>query len=56
MAQTACSPFVEEVCSEGAARNQNFWHGLRVGYRFGLWSERRLCEEVHLNLAYRSFL
>ena len=27
-----------------------------VGYCFGIRSERRLCEEVHLNLAYRSFL
>jgi transposase len=27
---------------------------LIVGYGFG--SERRLCEEVHLNLAYRWFL
>jgi hypothetical protein len=26
-----------------------------VGYRFGIRSERRLCEEVHLNLAYRWF-
>jgi transposase len=29
---------------------------LIVGYRFGIRSERRLCEEVHLNLAYRWFL
>jgi transposase len=28
---------------------------LIVGYCFGIWSERRLCEEVHLNLAYRWF-
>ena len=26
---------------------------LLVGYCFGISSERRLCEEVHLNLAYR---
>ena len=26
-----------------------------VGYCLGIWSERRLCEEVHLNLAYRWF-
>lgn len=26
-----------------------------VGYRNGIRSERRLCEEVHLNLAYRWF-
>ena len=26
---------------------------LLVGYCFGIRSERRLCEEVHLNLAYR---
>ncbi|CAM3226973.1 Transposase [Asticcacaulis taihuensis] len=26
---------------------------LQVGYCFGIRSERRLCEEVHLNLAYR---
>jgi len=26
-----------------------------VGYRYGIRSERRLCEEVHLNLAYRWF-
>jgi transposase len=29
---------------------------LLVGYCFGIRSERRLCEEVHLNLAYRWFL
>ena len=28
---------------------------LVIGYRFGIRSERILCEEVHLNLAYRSF-
>jgi hypothetical protein len=28
---------------------------LIVGYRFGIRFERRLCEEVHLNLAYRWF-
>jgi transposase len=26
---------------------------LVIGYCFGIRSERRLCEEVHLNLAYR---
>jgi hypothetical protein len=26
---------------------------LLIGYSFGIRSERRLCEEVHLNLAYR---
>src|SRR5882762_4220146 len=30
-------------------------HMLIVGYCFGIRSERRLCEEVHLNLAYRWF-
>ena len=29
---------------------------LMVGYSFGIRSERRLCDEVHLNLAYRWFL
>jgi transposase len=29
---------------------------LMVGYCMGIRSERRLCEEVHLNLAYRWFL
>ena len=29
---------------------------LLVGYCMGIRSERRLCEEVHLNLAYRWFL
>ncbi len=29
---------------------------LLLGYCFGIRSERRLCEEVHLNLAYRWFL
>jgi hypothetical protein len=29
---------------------------LILGYCFGIRSERRLCEEVHLNLAYRWFL
>jgi transposase len=28
---------------------------LLFGYCFGIRSERRLCEEVHLNLAYRWF-
>jgi transposase len=28
---------------------------LLVGYCFGIRSERRLCEEVHVNLAYRWF-
>jgi transposase len=28
---------------------------LTVGYCFGIRSERRLCHEVHLNLAYRWF-
>ena len=28
---------------------------LIIGYCFGIRSERRLCEEVHLNLAYRWF-
>ena len=28
---------------------------LMVGYCFGIRSERRLCDEVHLNLAYRRF-
>ena len=28
---------------------------LFIGYLFGIRSERRLCEEVHLNLAYRWF-
>jgi transposase len=28
---------------------------LLVGYCYGIRSERRLCEEVHLNLAYRGF-
>jgi len=28
---------------------------LIVGYCYGIGSERRLCEEVHLNLAYRRF-
>ena len=29
---------------------------LIIGYCFGIRSERRLCAEVHLNLAYRWFL
>jgi transposase len=28
---------------------------LIVGYAFGIRSERRVCEEVHLSLAYRWF-
>ncbi|MDR7144740.1 transposase [Rhizobium sp. BE258] len=28
---------------------------LLVGYCFGIRSQRRLCDEVHLNLAYRGF-
>jgi transposase len=30
-------------------------HILIVGYSYGIRSERRLCEEVHLNLAYHWF-
>ena len=29
---------------------------LLIGYCYGIRSERRLCEEVHLNLAYRWFV
>jgi transposase len=29
---------------------------LVIGYCFGIRSERRLCEEVHVNLAYRLVL
>lgn len=29
---------------------------LVVGYCYGIRSERRLCEEAHLNLAYRWFV
>jgi transposase len=29
---------------------------LLIGYCYGIRSERRLCEETHLNLAYRWFL
>jgi transposase len=29
---------------------------LMIGYAYGIRSERRLCEEVKLNLAYRWFL
>ncbi len=29
---------------------------LLIGYIMGIRSERRLCDEVHLNLAYRWFL
>ena len=29
---------------------------LIIGYCMGIRSERRLCDEVHLNLAYRWFL
>lgn len=28
---------------------------LTIGYSMGIRSERRLCEEVHLSLAYRGF-
>ncbi len=28
---------------------------LLIGYRFGIRSERRICDEVHLNLDYRWF-
>jgi transposase len=28
---------------------------LLIGYAYGIRSERRLCREVHLNLAYRWF-
>lgn len=28
---------------------------LLVGYSFGIRLERRLCDEIHLNLAYRWF-
>jgi len=35
--------------------DQNRLRMLLVGYCFGICSERRLCEELHLNLAYRWF-
>jgi transposase len=52
-----------------SSAERTHWHGryagqfhpelmmrmLIVGYCFGIRSERRLCEEVHLNLAYRWF-
>jgi transposase len=37
------------------SRSSNRCHGIVRGYCFGIRSERRLCEEVHLNLAYRWF-
>ncbi len=45
-------------CSETARPSMDPELMLRmliVGYCFGIRSERRLCEEVHLNLAYRWF-
>ena len=36
-------------------RSRGMIRMLIVGYGFGIGSERRLCEEAHLNLAYRWF-
>ena len=46
------APFYSEV---GRPSIDPMIRMLIVGYCFGIRSERRLCEEVHLNLAYRWF-
>src|SRR5260221_9058152 len=66
---TCCGRSIGSSNSTGCGRNwlrsTARWGGHRsirmlirmliVGYCFGIRSERRLCEEVHLNLAYRWF-
>src|SRR4051812_18130386 len=47
-------PFYSEIGRPSIDPELMIWM-LIVGYCFGIRSERRLCEEVHLNLAYRLF-
>ena len=52
--RTALSPFYSSI-GRPSVDPELMMRMLIVGYGMGLRSERRLCEEVHLNLAYRSF-
>jgi hypothetical protein len=45
-------PFYSEIGRPSVDRERMI-RMLIVGYCFGIRAERRLCEEVHLNLAYR---
>jgi transposase len=48
------APFYSAICRP-SVDPELMIRMLIVGYCFGICSERRLCEEVHLNLAYRWF-
>jgi transposase len=52
--RTALKPFYSSIGRPSAAP-ELMMRMLIVGYCMGMRSERRLCEEVHLNLAYRWF-
>ena len=52
--RTALKPFYSSI-GRPSVDPELMMRILIVGYCFGLRSERRLCEEVHLNLAYRWF-
>jgi transposase len=54
MANRLLAPCLSPDKSE-SIRSELMIRMLIVGYCFGIRSERRLCEEVHLNLAYRWF-
>ena len=47
-------PFYSEI-GRPSIKPELMLHMLIIGYCFGIRSERRPCEEVHLNLAYRWF-
>jgi transposase len=50
--RTALTPFYNSI-GPPSVDPELMMRVLIVGYCMGLRSERRLCEEVHLNLAYR---
>jgi transposase len=52
--RTALKPFYSSI-GRPSVDPELMMRMLIVGYCFGIRSERRLCEEVHLNLAYRWF-
>jgi transposase len=52
--RTALKPFYSSI-GRPSVDPELMMRMLIVGYCMGLRSERRLCEEVHLNLAYRWF-
>ena len=52
--RTYLGPYYSDVCRP-SIDPELMMRMLIVGYCFGIRSERRLCDEVHLNLAYRWF-